>query len=83
MTKREIANVIGNSDGRVPHILHGELHMKKLFGKLVPHMLTIQQKLDRKQISQHNLERFKQNKTDFLRRFITCSLIETRTFTVD
>ena len=49
----------------------GELNMKKLFEKWEPHTLTIQQKLDRKQISQHNLEHFKQNKTDFLRRFIT------------
>ena len=39
--------------------------MKKLFGKLVPHSLTIQQKL-RKQISQRNLKRFKQNQTDFV-----------------
>ena len=39
------------SDERVLHILHKELRMKKLFGKLVPHTLTIQQKLDRKQIS--------------------------------
>ena len=45
--------------------------MKKLFGKLVPHSLTIQQKLNRKQISQRNLKRFKQNQTDFVRRFIT------------
>ena len=45
--------------------------MKKLFEKLVPHTLTIQQKLDGKQSTQHNLERFKQNKNDFLHRFIT------------
>ena len=38
--------------------------MKKLLGKLVPHTLTIQQKLDPTQVSQ-------QNKTDFLCRFIT------------
>ena len=38
---------------------------------LVPHSLTIQQKLNRKQISQRNLKRFKQNQTDFVRRFIT------------
>ena len=46
LTMREIAYAIGISDERVLHILHGELHMKKLFGKLVPHTLTIQQKLD-------------------------------------
>ena len=71
MTKREIADTIGISDERVLYILHEELHMKKLFGKLVPHSLTIQQKLNRKQISQRNLKRFKQNQTDFVRRFIT------------
>ena len=71
LTKREIADTIGISDERVLYILHEELHMKKLFGKLVPHSLTIQQKLNRKQISQRNLKRFKQNQTDFVRRFIT------------
>ena len=50
LTKREIANAIGISGERVLHILHGELHMKKLFGKLMPHTLTNQQKkLNRKQ----------------------------------
>ena len=33
LTKREIANAIGISDERWLHILLGELHMKKLFGK--------------------------------------------------
>lgn len=51
--------------------MHEELHMKKLFGKVVPHTLTIQQKLDRKQISQRNLNHLKKNKSDFVRRFIT------------
>ena len=48
--QRVIANDIGISDERVLYILHGELHMKNLFGKLVPHTLTIQQKLDAKGI---------------------------------
>ena len=48
LTKREIANAIGISDERVLHIVHGELHMKKLFGNLVLHTLTIPQKPDRK-----------------------------------
>ncbi len=42
-----------------------------MFGKFVPHSLTIQQKLNRKQISQRNLKRFKQNKIDFVRKFRT------------
>jgi len=71
LTKREIANTIGISDERVLHILHEELRMKKLFGKLVPHSLTIQQKLTRKQISQHHLNLFNKNKIDFVRRFVT------------
>lgn len=71
VTTREIAHTIGISDERVRHILHKELQMKKLFGKVVPHTLTIQQKLARKQISQRHLDRFKKNKTDFVRRFIT------------
>ena len=37
----------------------------------MPHTLTIRQKLDRKQISQHNLERFKQNKPISCGVFIT------------
>ena len=69
LTKREIADTIGISDERVLYILHEELHMKKLFGKLVPHSLTIQQKLNRKQISQRNLKRFKQNQTRFCASF--------------
>ena len=48
LTKREIAD--GISDERVLY----KLHMKKLFGKLVPHSLTMQ-------ISQRNLKRFKQS----------------------
>ena len=62
LTKREIADTIGISDERVLYILHEELHMKKLFGKLVPHSLTIQQKLNRKQISQRNLKRAESNR---------------------
>ena len=50
LTTREIADTIGISDERIRHILHEELQMKKLFGKVVPHTLTIQQKLNRKQI---------------------------------
>ena len=52
LTKHEIANAIGISDERVRvlRILHGEFHMKKLFGKLVPHTITLQQKQDRKKM---------------------------------
>lgn len=71
VTTREIAETVVISDERVRHILKEDLNMKKVFGKVVPHSLTIQQKLHRKQICEHHLDRFKKNKTDFKRRFIT------------
>lgn len=71
VSTRDLAHTIGISDERIRYILHEELHMKKVFGKVVPHTLTIQQKLNRKQVSQRNLDRFNKNKTDFVRRFVT------------
>lgn len=48
------ADTKGIKNDRVLHIFHKELHIEKLFGKLMPHSLIIQQKLKRKQISQHH-----------------------------
>ena len=48
LTKREIADTIGISDERVLYILHEELHMKKLFGKLVPHSVNNSSKTESK-----------------------------------
>ncbi|EFN79443.1 hypothetical protein EAI_11368, partial [Harpegnathos saltator] len=45
--------------------------LKKLCAKWVPHLLIIGQKRIRMRISQACLDRFKQNKIDFKRRFIT------------
>ncbi|EFN89527.1 hypothetical protein EAI_01106, partial [Harpegnathos saltator] len=44
--------------------------LKKLYARWVPHLLTIDQKCIRMRISQACLDRFKQNKMDFKRRFI-------------
>ena len=71
LSTRKIADTLGISTERARHILHNELQMKKLFVKLVPHTLTIQQKLNRKQICQRHLDRFKKSKIDFVRHFIT------------
>lgn len=71
VSTRHLADTVDISDERIRYILHEELHMKKFFGKVVPHTLTIQQKLNRKQVSQRNLERFNKNKTDFVRSFVT------------
>ena len=51
--------------------MHEELNMKKLCARWVPRLLTADQKRTRMKISEHCLERFSKNKTDFLRRFIT------------
>ncbi|EFN80157.1 hypothetical protein EAI_06609, partial [Harpegnathos saltator] len=49
--------------------------LKKVCARWVPHLLIIDQKLQmqniRMRISQACLDRFKQNKMDFKRRFIT------------
>lgn len=47
--------LIGISVQWILYILNEELRVKKLFGVLLPHSLTIVQKLTRKQISQHYL----------------------------
>lgn len=60
LTKLEIFDTIGILDERMLHILY-ELCRKKLLGQLVPHLLTIKQKLNLKQLSQRNSKRFKQN----------------------
>ena len=44
MKVREIADVIGISTKRVFHILHQELGMEKICARLVPHLLTGDQK---------------------------------------
>ena len=68
---REIANIMGISNDRVHLILHEELQMKKLSARWVPHLLTVDQKRIRMNISQACLDRFKRNKMDFKRRFKT------------
>jgi len=67
----EIAETIGISIERVGYILHEELDMKKLCARWVPRLLTADQKPTRMKNSEQCLERFNENKTDFVRRFIT------------
>uniref|UniRef100_A0A1I8NKG9 Uncharacterized protein n=1 Tax=Musca domestica TaxID=7370 RepID=A0A1I8NKG9_MUSDO len=67
---REIANIMGISNDQVHLIIHEELQMKKLSARWVPHLLTVEQKRIRMNISQACLDRFKRKK-DFKRRFIT------------
>jgi len=68
---REIVETIGISKERVGYIFHEELDMKKLCARWVPRFLTADQKRTRMKISEQCLERFNENKLDFVRRFIT------------
>jgi histone-lysine N-methyltransferase SETMAR len=68
----EIAEAVGISKERVLYILHEELDMRKLSARWVPRLLTMEQKRVRSQMSINNLEFFKRNTRDFLRRFVTC-----------
>ena len=71
MKVREIAETIGISKERVGYILHEELDMKRLCARWVPRLLTADQKRTRMKICEQCLERFNENKTDFVRRFVT------------
>jgi histone-lysine N-methyltransferase SETMAR len=71
LTKQEIADAMGISTERVLHILKNELGLRKLLTRWVPHSLTLDQKRIRVRLSQQHLDRFRKNKTDFVRRFIT------------
>ena len=68
---REIADAVGVSYGRVHHILHEVLDMRKLSAQWVPRLLTSDQKRLRVVTSTSCLERYVKNSKDFLRRFIT------------
>jgi len=47
------------------------LDLKKLCAQWVPHSLTVEQKYIRMRLSQQHLQRFKQDKKNVVRRFIT------------
>jgi transposase len=51
MKLREITETIGISKEHVGYILHEELDVKKLCGKWVPHLLTVDQKCTHMKIS--------------------------------
>ena len=61
---------MGISNDRVPLIFHKELQMKKHSARCVPHLLTVDEKRIRMNISQAFLDRCKRNKMEFKRRFI-------------
>ena len=68
---REIAETCKMSFECVQNILHQYLYMEKLCTRWVPRLLTVDQKLIRKNISTVNLALYKRNPSEFLRRFVT------------
>ncbi|XP_014486230.1 PREDICTED: histone-lysine N-methyltransferase SETMAR-like [Dinoponera quadriceps] len=72
---REIASAVGISAERVLKILSEDLGMRKLTGRWVPRLLTLDEKRIRHNISKECLDRFQRDTTDFLRRFVTVDKI--------
>ena len=68
---REIADTLKISHGSVYAILHEHLSMRKLLSKLVPRLLTVDQKRQRIVDSERCLELFRRNKLNFSRRYVT------------
>lgn len=67
----EIAEGLKISKERVGHIVHEYLGMRKLCAKWVPRELTIDQKQQRVEASEHCLAMLNHNKSEFLRRYVT------------
>lgn len=67
----ELAETMGMSKERIGNILHEHLHMKKLCARWVPRLLTVDQKQHRVIDSERNLDMFRRNPKEFLRRFVT------------
>ena len=78
---REIAETVGISKDRVGHILHEILCMRKLSGRWVPRLLTLDEKHNHETTSDQCLTLFKRNPKEFLRRFVTVNETWTHWYT--
>lgn len=68
---RELADMVGISKSAVHRILTENLDMRKLCARWVPRLLTLEQKQRREDVSVECLAKFRSNRAEFLRRFIT------------
>ena len=68
---REISETVIMSVGRVRHILHECLDMRKLSARWMPHLLTADHKRARVVASEQCLGMFQRNSMEFLRRYVT------------
>lgn len=80
LTIRAIAETVGIDKESVRQILHENLNMQKVCAKVVPKILTIEQKENRKNICTETLIAI-ENEPNFLERVITCD--ESWFFTYD
>lgn len=71
LIEKDLVEALGISLSTVSNILSKVLGFKKLCAQWVPHSLTMQQKHIRMRLYQQHLERFRKDKKDFVRRFIT------------
>ena len=71
MKVREISESVYISVGRVWHILHECLDMRKLSARWVPRLLTADHKRARVVASEQCLGMFQRNSKEFLRRYVT------------
>ena len=71
VTGRYIASTAGISQERVHSILREDLEMRKLSAHWVPRLLTVDQKHTRCTLSRTNLNLFKEDPANFLKRFVT------------
>ena len=68
---REISETVNISVGRVWHILHECMGMRKMSARWVPRFLTVDQKRTRVVASEQCLGMFQRNSKAFLRRYVT------------
>ena len=68
---REITKKVNISNELLFNILHERLGMKKLLGRWVPRLLTVDQKQTRVTISKVRVNKFERNSSKFLRRYFT------------
>ena len=80
---REISDTVNISVGRVWHILHECLGMRKLCARWVPHLLTADHKRARVVASEQCLGMFQRNSKDFLRRYVTADKMWIHYYTPD
>jgi len=71
ISAKSVAEQLGISRERVESIIHEGLDMRKLFAKLVPKCLNVDQKRQRCQSSEQLLEFFRRDPNYFLSRLVT------------